>query len=87
MELEDQPRQKIFDRIINRLRHILIVSSSVILILIGIIGILLPIMPGIPFLILGLMLWYREDAKQIKQRIIGLNAKLLAAYRQHIWKK
>lgn len=69
MDLNNTGKLAKYDLVMNRLRHFIIVTASVILLTVGIIGILLPIIPGIPFLILGLMLWYHEDARQIRVRI------------------
>jgi uncharacterized membrane protein YbaN (DUF454 family) len=55
------------EKFIKACYRVIIISSAIILITLGIIGILLPVVPGIPFLILGLMLLYEDDVEKIKE--------------------
>jgi len=38
----------------SRLRHLLRTSAALVLVVLGLVGLILPLMPGIPFLIAGL---------------------------------
>lgn len=63
-------------KIIAGTKKTLIVVASVLLISLGIFGMIMPLIPGIPFLILGLALVGIDSKEFAKKALININKKI-----------
>jgi hypothetical protein len=53
----------------SKFYHLLRITSAFVFVSLGMLGIILPIIPGIPFLIIGIMLFYRQISLNKKKNI------------------